>query len=262
MPGVGCNVLNSFHMVSGVDVHKQIPPPPPAPAPHMVVYVMGLAMPATSKEAPTVKAGGGSALGRQHDLGMGPYHAAPNALLPLVWLAAGNKAEFGSGTVSVKTLSSGAAKMAVAVIPFAGINLQLDCNEPCPMPTSYCDASSNTVLAGFTAGDCVGGFAAMASDIAITYIVSKVAGFAKDLIGEGLAALLGALGDGVPLLVVGLAGAAFPTTAAYVSMGTEMVIGWMVGTPLGWSPSWAPGSNYGGKLNQLLNDTFSSAPGP
>jgi hypothetical protein len=220
-----------------------------------VVYCIGWAMPATSKKAPTVKAGWGHALGRQHDIGMGVYHFAANALLPLIWLAAGNKAEFASGTVKLPT-----GRMAVALVPWVGLNLQLDCNEWCALPTSVCIASLNTVRAGFSLGDCLGGFAAMLSDIGLTFLVSKVAGWLNKAVGKGVEGLLGMIGNGVtPLLVVGLATIAFPTATVAIQDSSKMVIGWMLGSPVGYSFSFGPGSVYGGKLNDVANDRISGA---
>jgi exonuclease VII small subunit len=115
---VGCKALNSIQLVAGCDFHKQMPPPPPAGplpmAPHAVVSCMGFAMPATAKQSTTVKVGGGYAIGRQHDLGAGMYHFAPNTLLPLIWAGAGNKAEFGSSTVSID-VGDKSLRMAVAL---------------------------------------------------------------------------------------------------------------------------------------------------
>lgn len=252
---VGCNALNSIQLVAGCDMHFQIPPPPPAgpvPAPHVVVYMMGLAMPSTSKQSRTVKAGWGSALGRQHDLGMGIHHFAANALLPLVWLGGANKAEFGSGTVSID-VKGDATRMAVAVVPIVGINTQLDCNDvPCALPTSICIASLNTVHVGFSLGDFIGGLIAGAVDVGISYLVSKVVGTA---LPKGLMALLGKSTTGIRvMLVVGIVSSRFPRARRVVEDGIKMNLGWCLGTPLGYSHSWAPGSNYGGKINDGIND--------
>lgn len=258
MPGAACNALNSIQLVTGCDIHKQIPPPPPAgplPAPHPVAYCMGFAFPSTSKKSKKVQAGWGFALARQHDLGMGPYHFAANALLPLIWLGASNKAEFGSSTVN-----NDQGHMAVALIPMVGINLQLDCCDPCALPFGMCFASFNTVKCGFTAGDCIGGFAAMVVDIGWSFVVSKVAGKLTKLAGAVLASSLGAVADGVPLFVVGLASAAFPSASKFVADATTMVFGWIIGTPLGYSfPT--PWGSLGGKLNDKVNDYFADPPG-
>jgi hypothetical protein len=261
MPGVACKVLNATHMVAGLDFHDSIPPPPPAgpaPMPHVVAYVMGLAAASTAQLSTKVMAGeGGAALGRQHDLGPGPYHVAVNALLPIVWAGAGNKAEFG-----VSSVKTDKGTLAVACIPFVGINLQLDCDDPCPMPTSVAIASTNTVLAGFTLGDAVGGLVAGISDCLITWVVGEITGALMDRV---LPAAIGAIFGPEAVLAVGLVGAAFPVSYALVESKLSQYLGWAIGTPLGFSYSWAPGSKYGGQLNEYLDEHISNAispPGP
>ncbi len=259
----GCKALNSVQLVAGCDVHKQMPPPPPAgpvPAPHVVVYCMGFAMPSTAKQSTTVKAGWGYALGRQHDLGMGIYHFAANVLLPVIWAGAGNKAEFGASKVRV-AVQEKSLPMAVALIPRIGLNLQLDCNEPCPMPTSTCVASFNTVEVGFSRADCLAGFAAMLADVAVTWASSKIVGGAFKLAGAGMTKVLGKSVRGIQtMLTAGLVAAAFPTTAEYIGSVSNLVVGWVVGSPLGYSPDFAPGGGYGGKLNEAINDSIAPAP--
>lgn len=273
MPGIGCKVLNSTHRVVGVDFHKNIPPPPPAgplALPHIVSATMSQADPTTQKISKSVMAGatGGYALGRQHDLGRGTYHTGANALIGLVWLGSGNKAEFG-----VSTVKTDQGRLAVACIPFVGINLQLDCNDipwmgkataSLPAPTSICIASFNTVLAGFTLRDFVAGLVAGLTDAVIVFVVSKIAGF---IVEELAPALIGALLGPEALLAVGLVGVAFPVAFQVAQDGLEMLIGWGIGTPLGYSPN--PDehsipigivSKYGGKLNEALNNWISPAP--
>ncbi|HVY38061.1 MAG TPA: hypothetical protein VHM31_09000 [Polyangia bacterium] len=269
------NLLNSIQLVAGCDMHKQIPPPPPAgplPAPHVVTAVMMMAHPSGTKASTTVRAGWGFALGRQHDLSMGPYHFAANLLLPLVWLGAGNKAEFGSASVSID-VSGTATRLAVAVIPGVGLNLQLDCSEPCALPTSICVASLNTVYAGFSLADFIAGFVAMVVDIAITWVVGEIADVITGALGglaiAGLAEVLALLGPEALLVgaIVEIVGG--PVIHEAVKMG----IGWLIGTPLGYSYTgpvpgtggkahFGPGSTYGGQLNDFINDNISPAPAP
>jgi hypothetical protein len=268
----GCNVLNSIQLVQGIDMHKQIPPPPPAgplPAPHVIVAVMGMADPSGAQVSTTVKAGFGFALGRQHDLSMGMYHFAGNLMLPIVWAGAGNKAEFGSASVSVG-VDGKAKRLAVACIPLVGINLQLDCNEPCALPTSVCDASLNTVFAGFSLADFVAGFIAGVVDGAITWLVGKIAGGIADLLGgiaiAGLAEVLALLGP--EALLVGAI--AEMVGGPVIHEAVQMGIGWLIGTPLGYSYTgpvpgghgvkFGPGSTYGGRLNDYINDHLSPTP--
>ncbi|HVT09343.1 MAG TPA: hypothetical protein VHO67_17910 [Polyangia bacterium] len=273
--GIPFHALNSIQVVAGCDVHNQIPPPPPVgplPAPHVIVYMMGLADPTTTKTSATVKMGWGFSIGRQHDLGRGLYHFAANLLLPLVDLGSGNKSEFGCASVSIGACGAGLekARLAVGVIPFVGLNLQLDCNDvPCAMPTSVCIASFNTVHAGLTLTDVLAGFAAMVVDIAITWLVGEIAG----AIASGLGSLaVGALGEVLALLgpeallIGGLAGI---VAGPVIHDAAKMVIGWLIGTPLGYSYTGTvagvplgPGSTYGGKLNDIINDHISPTPKP
>lgn len=255
MPGIGCKALNSTQLVIGCDFHAQIPPP--SPAPHVVTYCIGFAAADTTKMSLSVMAGPGNALGRAHDIGMGMYHFAPNALLPLVWAGAANKAEFASSSVQIDS-----GRMALAVVPVVGINMQLDCNEPCAAPTSVCIASFNTVEAGFTLADCMAGLGGMLSDTALTFLAGKVTGLVSKGAAAGLEKMLSKIGTGAPVLLVGVAMAAFPKVATYVEGITSTVIGWAVGSPLGHSFSWAPGSKLGSDANDAITEYLSPTPTP
>jgi hypothetical protein len=252
---VGCNVMNTLDNIFGLDMHKNVPPPPPVgpvPAPHLVVATLGMAFPLASSKAVTdVFADHGMVVARQHDLAIGtqPYHFGVNALLPVVLLGAGNKSEFGVGSVQTKN-----GRLAVALVPLAGINPQLDCNEPYPKPTSMCIASFATVEAGFTLGDFIGGVVAMASDVFFTWLVSTISSKA---IPWAIEAAFGIEG----LLVAGLFGAAFPVAGEYAKEMGEMAVGWFIGTPLGYSFPF-PWTGWGGAINDFFNDLFSPTPTP
>ncbi|HXJ19460.1 MAG TPA: hypothetical protein VMT03_04435 [Polyangia bacterium] len=231
------HVLNSTHPVIGCDSHSQAPPPQPPLGPHIVVGGMGQADPTTSKASATVKAGAGYALGRQHDLGRGKYHFAANMLLPLVWAGAGNKAEFGCSSVRVGGCGKDNEALSMAAALGWGLNLQLDCGEPCPAPTSICIASFNTVFAGLTAADKVAGFQAMTVDLVLTWAVGKIAGvLASALHGrayEILGDVLSLLGPDARFVGALLDAAAAPTVRELM----KTAIGWFIGTPLGYSYS-------------------------
>jgi hypothetical protein len=237
--GAASKVLNSIQLVAGMDLHEQLPATPPV-APHVVVAMMSLASPATTKISATVKAGWGYALGRQHDLGPGQYHFAINLLLPLVCLGAGNKAEFGCASVSIGGCGVDGKKsfqMAVATGGLIGLNAQLDCGEPCPMPTSTCIASMNTVHAGLTDADVRIGFRAMVIDAAITWLVGKVVG---GLTARGC----GRLGHVLGLL--GIEALTDVTVRKATHEPLKMLLGWFVGTPLGYS--------FPANLNDFVHD--------
>jgi len=271
MPGAPHKALNSIHIVAGCDIHLSIPPPLPptgTPMPHVVVYMMGLATPMTSKKSQkNVKAGRGLALGRQHDLGIGAYHFWPNWLLPAIWLGAGNKAEFGSGTVKLDQ-----GRMAVAVYPLIGINVQLDCQQlpaPLPLPTSTCIASFNTVSAGFTWGDFFGGCFAMLFDAGVTYIVNVAVGKLPGGLGKlapaaWRAAASGVLGKVAGTAVGRVAIAVLRQTAKIGFDGSafvQILLGTFVfGTPLGYSYSKSIVGSQTEGLNNTINNAFSPDP--
>jgi hypothetical protein len=261
---VPCKALNSFHLVAGCDLHKQIPPPPPVGpnpfAPHVVVYCLGFAMPSTSLKSATVKAGMGHALGRQHDLGMGIYHFAANILLPLVWAGAGNKAEFGVASVTIGATPQGPKRMAVALVPFVGLNLQLDCCEPLPLSTSLVCASFNDVSAGFTLRDCIAGFVAMRVDQLYVFLVGAVTGVLSKVASTALTFALGKfVATNTAMLAIGVVAAAFPTTAAYIGAVANQLVGWTIGSPLGYSFD-LPWTSLGGKLNDTITEWISPTP--
>ena len=257
-------VLNSSHLVVGFDSHCQAPPPLPPLGVHIVAAYMGQADPTTSKASLSVKAGSGQALGRQHDLGRGRYHIAGNPLLPLVWAGAANKAEFGCASVIVGGCGSDNQKLSMATaLGRAGLGLQLDCGEPAPLPSSLCIASFNTVRVGVTNVDVIGGIAAMATDTGLTWAFGKVAGvLATGLQGkvcEKLGNVLGLLGPPARSVSAALGTAAARPTQELV----KMVIGWFIGTPVGYSYegpllggdnfNWhALGNDYGSEINNRV----------
>lgn len=278
---MGHKALNSYHLVAGCDFHRTIPPPIPVPplGPHVVAWCIGWVI-AGGKKSPTVSAGWGRALGRQHDIGPGPYHFWANALLPLIWLGAGNKSEFGSGTVKVD-IGGGGERMAVAVIPWVGINLQLDCQDfPLPpLPTSMCIASLNTVKAGFSAADFWGGLLAMLGDMAFMWLLNGVMSFAGNAAGNAMSNGLRGCTSGVlrGIFNTGRISPSFLRTAAYwlrpdarawwgqASNVVPALVGWGLGTfgigsPLGYSPEYTPGGTAGGNLNSWINDNVSPSP--
>jgi hypothetical protein len=222
----------------------------------VVVYCLGFAMPSTSLKSATVKAGMGHALGRQHDLGMGIYHFAANILLPLVWAGAGNKAEFGVASVTIGATPKGPKRMAVALVPFVGLNLQLDCSEPLPLSTSLVCASFNDVSAGFTMKDCIAGFVAMRVDQLYVFLVGKIVEGAGNVF---LYVLGKSVAGNVAMLAGGVLAAAFPKTAAYLGALASQIAGWAIGTPLGYSRD-LPWTGLGGKLNDAVNDWISPTP--
>jgi hypothetical protein len=139
----------------------------------------------------------------------------------------------------------------VAVVPIVGINIS---SITAMSPARSRRASARLVQhrpRGLL-GDFIGGLIAGAVDVGISYLVSKVVGTA---LPKGLTALLGKSTTGIRvMLVVGIVSSRFPRAGRVVEDGIKMTLGWCLGTPLGYSHSWAPGSNYGGKINDGIND--------
>jgi hypothetical protein len=260
-------VLNANQLIVGVDMHKSIPP---WGLVHVIVSNTGSAEMATSKAADdahasgkVVIAGGAPAVGRQHDLGRGIYHFGINALIATIWMSSGNKAEFGVASVKIPT-----GRIAAAVIP-GGVNLQLDC-ESTPggtgfaAPTSVCIACSNTVFAFMTPADIWAGVAAMVFDMVVVFISGKIVSAISGLIQAGVIAAVVAFAPEAGLAFLLLA-VAFPgVTAAVLGNLTgalEAVLGWTVGSPLGYS---FENSGYGliGKLIGDPNDGITNLISP
>jgi hypothetical protein len=191
----GMLVLTTVQPIAGVDMHYSLPPIPPAILPHVVVWGTGLSLGmglpsvtashAMSTDHPTYMAkpigvGVGHACGRAHDAGTHLGHIAGNTLLPIIFLGSSSKAEFGSGTVLVQ-----GEHMAVNLMCY--VNLQLDCNDPIPMPTGVSIAlGSNMVYANFTAMDALNGFVHMLVDVAIVAILNFVLAGLGSVLGRVL----------------------------------------------------------------------------
>lgn len=299
MPGVGMHCLNHIQPIVGCDGHRTIPPPIPTPpfAPHVVVYMVGLTniahLPTHSGNSKAeggkgyngscgdnpVQCGWGYAVGRQHDAGAWVVHIWPNALLPLILLGAGNKCEFASGTVKLKS-----GDMAIAVA--YAVNFQLDCWDfPCPpLPTSVAIAAANTVFAGFTAADFWGGFFGMVFDMAFTWAVNGVCNLLGNALGKLLSKGLSGLTCAIFKDAVNFnwVSASFAPTAAHW-LSTDMKAFWIagfktdalpalagyalgtfgIGSPLGYS---SPKSIFGASplanVNQNIHDYFDPPPNP
>ncbi len=154
--------------------------------------------------------------------------------MPLIWAGAANKAEFGCASVTVGHCGADKASVTMAVALPGGLGLQLDCGEPCPWPSSLCIASLNTVHAGLTTADAVAGFGAMVVDLALTWALGKVAGVLTTALQQqafnALGYVLSLLGPDVRLV------AALDTAMAReTGEVVKTVMGWFIGTPLGYS---------------------------
>lgn len=208
----------------------------------MVWFIYGIGSPATSRVEMSVRTPVGAIACRGHDagpfIGHIPIPVASCALLPIVLAGSGSKCEFGAGSVKV-----GASKYPAAVGLFFAIGPQLHCNDlpvpglnpTCPGFTGFSLTILNfTVRAGFGLADFIASMAAAYYDILVTAAISFVAG----KIGQGISNVVGAMV--LECLPVGFAQLAFAIIAPEVlSSYFGQFVGWGIGTPLGWSPSWS-----------------------
>lgn len=196
MPAVP--ILNTLQPIIGTDIHLAIPPPTTAPMPHVVVWGVGLSAdlgvplsPVSSKAnnpigqaanglmIKPVLATGGHACGRGHDAGPHFGHAAPNALLAILWLGAASKAEFASTSVSTP-------QGPLAVNMMYVMNMQLDCHDPFPGPSSFAITTDYSVQAGLTWTDLAAGFGHMLADLITEALIGFVLGLGTGLLGSAI----------------------------------------------------------------------------
>lgn len=240
---VGLPCIAAFMPIFGCDFHKELPPLPAVPVPHVVVwFIYGIGSPATSRVEMTVRSPIGALAGRGHDAGpfVGHIPIPPTscAMLPIVLAGSGSKCEFGAGSVK---LGSNGYPAAVGLL-FA-IGPQLHCNDlpipglnpTCPGFTGFDLSILNlTVRAGFGLADFIGSMAGAYYDILATAAIAFVAG----KIGDGIGKVVGGLV--MECLPVGFAQLAFAIIAPDIlSSYLGQFVGWAIGSPLGWSPSWS-----------------------
>lgn len=201
------NVITRYHPMMGVDLHMAQPtfpmPPPPVPrTPHVVGAVVHFAAwwMAGAKDNGDVQTPYGTAMSKIYDIGMLiPHIGANHPLLMLLWtLASGSQGHFG-----VSSVIAGKGPIAAALWGCSGP--QLDCNEPCPLPTSAVFAP-NTVVAGMTVGDVVAGVISAAITSAFVYATGKAVGrggkafgIADDSLASSVGSLLVGVTAGSPL---------------------------------------------------------------
>ncbi|HVZ86850.1 MAG TPA: hypothetical protein VHG72_07765, partial [Polyangia bacterium] len=248
-------VLKHFHPMIGCDFHKLMPPGSPTPgppAPHVAMSsLMGLGI--TAQMGPTEFTHFGWTIMRGSDIGpMIPHAGAPNCLLPLILLASGSKAEFGSSQCLIANKPVAAA---LAVV----VNPNLNCGDPAPAPLDGVVAITAHFV-GMTWGDIIAGFANMAFDSGLQYVLNKLGDklfenltqkvYEKFLVGpmmsmfehmgEGRVAAWLFKNDFVEMMAKG-----------FFQPLTQLIGGWTIGSPVGYSLPW----NGLGKLDGLASDT-------
>jgi hypothetical protein len=185
-------VLIEFHPMTGMDFHFDLIPPSPAPIPtpfepHMVGALLNWSLPASM--ADKVLAMYGRVMQRGTDIQMGIPHipCGPGIVMsPAETLFSGSKSYFGPASVQ-----GGGKPIAVALLVL--VNLNLNCGT-IPTPTGQVTAP-NTVVAGMTLGDFLGGLFAMAFDCVlqtcINIILSPLGGIGGGIVGMFIGSPLG-----------------------------------------------------------------------
>ena len=197
------NVLKPNHFMLGIDFHDALIPPEPKPIPfipHSVFAPLeGYVGAGSVKKAAKTNAEYVPMLQRGTDIGQMIPHIGLNALLPFVIAGSGSKSYFGAGTVKLEGTA-----VAVAVLHDANINLNCGGSTSPPTPTGYVFAPC-TVRAGMTFGDLLAGILQMVVEAAVQWGIGFGLGKALSELPPGVSDLLG------------------------------LLLGWVIGTPLGYS---------------------------
>lgn len=252
-------VYHVLHLMVGVDYHDTWPPGSPAPVgptPHVASQFQGglnltaqhtgLGKMVLSHNLPVIKRGS--------DIGPFIGHVgAPNLMLPIILVASGSVAEFGSFTVHVQNSPTAAA---IGVMVGINLNCQGPTAPPLPLPTSVVTAVT-TNFVGISLLDAMLSLVSMGADMIVGAIANKLGA----AIGKGLGNLAMKV---IPLRYVFMAGivaSRFPTAAQYASQAGGYVIGTFVtGSPVGYSPGYTPMGGVYGNLRenalQSMHDYF------
>jgi hypothetical protein len=168
-------VLIEYHPMLGVDLHEDVVPPlPPAPptpvpfAPHLTTALLNWVVPAATADTVHATPAHGRVMKRGTDIQNFIPHIplTPAAMLALLLTSfSGSKSYFGPASVLVK-------KSPVAVALALVVNYNLNCGD---IPTvSGIVMAPNTVVAGMTWGDLLGGLFAMYIDAAMQAALNKL----------------------------------------------------------------------------------------
>lgn len=176
--------LHFAHMIAhffvGVGTHTTITPAAvPIPAgPHMSAQTL-LGLTINAKYAPRVLGMGGIPLcGRGNDSGFIIPHfdlSGTWALIPVVVALGGSKIMFGSSKTKILLQTGSSTDVGCVLIPYSPVGSNQACNDPCNYPSDLV-ISPNTVMVGMTWGDIVGGFADIAFDVALSYLLAAGGG--------------------------------------------------------------------------------------
>jgi hypothetical protein len=99
----------------------------------------------------------------------------------------------------------------------------------------------------------------MIADIAVTWLSGKIVGGVLKGAGAAVQRVLAQFGITI-MLGAGVVASAFPKATAFLGAAVNLGVGWIAGSPLGYSPDWA-GMNYvyPGTRNDAINNWISPA---
>jgi len=235
------NILKSTHCMVGADLHSSllylppVPPLPPLPGgpwPHLVAAKLHWTMKSTLKEAPSVVDEGSAVMQRCTDIGslivphlmLGP--ALIDVLMPLYIATSASKSHFGASTVMAEN-----APVATAVLK--KVNLNLNCATIVGLGIVF---APNTVCAGMTVADLVGGLVQMLVDGVANYLLGKLfGGIATRTTSSLFTPILRFFAPGVLRALTAMAGAGEKAALNALNNVFGALIGDGVGSPLGYS---------------------------
>lgn len=267
-----------------IERHKAVFPPPIPPVPIMM-HLCGapLCIPPwgalTGKPNGTVFTSGlGRTLSQGTDIGSLIPHvnippAPPNLLLPIIILTSASKSEFGA---HAHVATEGPVAFAVLKV----LNLNLNCAGPAQPPApSGLVITFNTNTTGVTIGDIIAGIVRMVVDSAIQYVLNRI--FASNAVSNIFTRLTSALAAPIfariaPFYVGQLTSEGIEVLLAYhegvlsrmLGQGVDNLLSSiaadLVGSPLGYSPSWAPSNllpldQMQSKVQQAVDNYFNNS---
>jgi hypothetical protein len=169
------------HFFVGYGQHSTLlPGAPPVPGftPHLSAFTL-LGLTINAKYSPRVLGMGGIPLcGRGNDSGFFVPHldlGGTSALLPVVIPLGSSKIMFGSSKTKALMDDNSTKDVGCCLIPYNIVWFNQACNDPLNFPSDAV-ISPNTVMVGMTVGDVVGGFADIAFDAALSFLLSTAGG--------------------------------------------------------------------------------------
>ena len=259
-------VLKSLHPMIGVDFHDEISPPGmPVPSiPHLVAGM--LCFPpwgfATGKYNADVWTSSAMSMAQGTDMGFFIPHvplplAPANILAPIITLASGSKSHFGAHNHTTK-------KGPLAFACLVRVNLNLNCGGPTrpPLPSGFVLAVFQLTWQGGTWGDIIAGAFHMLVDAllqfginrflstglggkSLNWLTGKIAGAIASrvsVMGVRLSTLgVKSLGDLIQAVRGGSRLSRF-LGYGFAEQLPGILAGLGIGTPIGYSPGWAPTS--------------------